>query len=429
MKQVFFPLDEKLELQPGSLTPLQLSYLAHFATGVSFERAAKMLMQHHGVSISASTSRRQTEAIGASAEVVQDEQAKAVLLQDSSLSEEEDISEIPEKQAISSDGCYISLRSNIYAEVKTAVIGEVHDHTCHTQRPDQEVKMKQITYFSRMARSETFTTLATGEVHRRKFLQAKKVCAVADGAEWIQHFLDAYRTDTVRILDFYHAAEYVSDIATLVRNAGTALPKIWLEEQLHELKHQGPRSVLEEVNRLLKDHPHVEDLETAVNYLHKREAMMHYPLFQQQGWPIGSGSAESSNTCVVQARLKGPGMHWEPRNVNPMLALRTGECNDRWEETRNQAFRHRLKTREATRFARQQQRYETMKQKVKKSILRFIFLLSLNKPKTTKIPVPSHQGDLVPPSPCMPDTKKTCRPPQSHPWRRYPRAKKDSVGQ
>jgi len=30
----FFPLDEKLELQPGSLTPRQLSHLAHFASVV-----------------------------------------------------------------------------------------------------------------------------------------------------------------------------------------------------------------------------------------------------------------------------------------------------------------------------------------------------------------------------------------------------------
>src|SRR5260370_41922649 len=83
VEQVFFPLDEKLELQPGSLTPLQLSHLIHFATVASFERAAKFLMQHHGVSVSASTSRKQAEAIGASAEEVQNKEANAVSLQDS----------------------------------------------------------------------------------------------------------------------------------------------------------------------------------------------------------------------------------------------------------------------------------------------------------------------------------------------------------
>ena len=109
MEQVFSPLDEKLELQPGSLTPSQQSHLAHFATVVSFERAAKFLMQHHGVCVSASTSRRQTEAIGACAEVVQNKEAKAVLQQGSFSSEKDVISEKIGKKVISSDGSYISL--------------------------------------------------------------------------------------------------------------------------------------------------------------------------------------------------------------------------------------------------------------------------------------------------------------------------------
>ena len=170
MEQVFFPLDEKLGLQPGSLTPLQSSYLIHFATEVSFERATKFLLHHHGVSISASTSRRQTEAVGACAEEVQDKQANDVLLHDDLGSEKDMPSNNSIKQAISSDGSYISLRGKKYAEVKTAVIGEVHENKSrHKLRPDQEVKMTKITYFSRMASAETFTDLATGEIHRRGF--------------------------------------------------------------------------------------------------------------------------------------------------------------------------------------------------------------------------------------------------------------------
>ena len=301
----------------------------------------------------------------------------------------------------------------------------MHENKRRIKRcPDQEVKMTNITYFSRMVPSETFTELAAGEVARRGFFQSKQVGAVSDGAEWIQHFIDAYRADTVRILDFYHAAEYVSTIAELVRDAGTTLPESWLAEQLHELKHQGPKKVLEEVHHLLKDHPHIEEIAKSVNYLQKREKMMHYPLFQQQGWPIGSGSVESANTCVVQSRLKGSGMHWEPRNVNPMLALRTGECNDRWNETRNQAFRQRLLTQKASRFARQKKRYDELKQKVEKSILHLLFLSSLCKPKIIEATVIPCQEEIAPPSPCISEAKSTCRPAPSHPWRRYPRAKK-----
>ena len=151
---------------------------------------------------------------------------------------------------------------------------------------------------------------------------------------------------------------------------------------------------------------------------------MHYPLFQQQGWPIGSGSAESANTCVVQERLKGPGMHWERRNVNPLLALRTGVCNDRWDETMRQASRHRLLTRRSRRCARHKKKYDELTQKVKRLFLRLFFFLPHSKLKTPPLPVsPPHRELLAAPS-CATDSRETRRPAQSHPWRRYPRAKK-----
>jgi hypothetical protein len=59
---------------------------------------------------------------------------------------------------------------------------------------------------------------------------------------------------------------------------------------------------------------------------------MQYPQFRAQGWPIGSGIVESANKLVVQARLKGPGMHWERTHINPLLALRLAVCNERWSE-------------------------------------------------------------------------------------------------
>ncbi len=331
--QVFFPLDEKLELQPGSLTPKQLSHLAQFASVVSFGQAVKLLKQHHGVEVSTSTSRRQTQAIGASAEAVQNEQAKEIEKQEAALRGEVSSTLENQKQVISSDGAYISLRDKVYAEVKTVTLGEVKEHSKRSrQRPAQEVKMTNITYFSRMTESQTFTELAAGEIARRGFFQVKQVAAVSDGAEWIQTFFGAHRLDAVRILDFYHASQYLNDIATIVRNAGTALPESWLYDQLHELKHQGPNKVLEEIDRLLREHQHLEELKQKVNYLQKRREMMQYPIFQKDGWPIGSGSVESANTHVVQSRMCGAGMHWEPRSVNPMLALRTSECNDRWHE-------------------------------------------------------------------------------------------------
>ena len=74
------------------------------------------------------------------------------------------------------------------------------------------------------------------------------------------------------------------------------------------------------------------DLRKPLAYLEKREAQMQYPAFQAQGWPIGSGVVESANKLVVEARLKGGGMHWARPNVNPVLGLWNIVCSGRWAE-------------------------------------------------------------------------------------------------
>jgi hypothetical protein len=421
----FFPLDEQLGLQPGSLTPLQLQHLTHFASLHAFGQAASMLEQHHGVQVSASTSRRQTEELGACAEAVQNEQAQVALRQQTTQTKKGTASKEVIKQVLSTDGSFISLRGKVWAEVKTMVVGEAQEKTpASKQRPTQEVKTVHLSYFSRMTDADTFSEVATGELDRRGVFQGQPLCAVQDGAEWIQSVIDAHRADAVRILDFSHAAEYVSDIATLVRTAGKPLEDHWVAEQLHELKHHGPSKVLAEVARLLTDFPEIEDLEKKVRYLQKREALMQYPHFQQQGWPIGSGSVESANSCVVQDRLKGPGMHWEGRHVNPMLALRIGVCNDRWQETMQQAFCQRLLLRSSRRHARQQDKGDQLRQKVNTLVLRLCLLLPRPQLPPSLIPVSAHQKALPAPSASSADSRQVSRPAPSHPWRRYPRAKK-----
>ncbi len=85
-------------------------------------------------------------------------------------------------------------------------------------------------------------------------------------------------------------------------------------------------------------------------------AQMEYARFREAGWPIGSGSGESANKLVVEARLKGAGMHWEKKNVNPMLALRNAFCNARWEEVWGQIEGEQRRQMQVRRQERHKQR-------------------------------------------------------------------------
>jgi hypothetical protein len=114
----------------------------------------------------------------------------------------------------------------------------------------------------------------------------------------------------------------------------------WQTRQLHSLKHDGPAGVLDSLRTCAAEQLTVPLVEENLAYLEKRVAQMQYPTFQAEGWPIGSGMVESANKVVVEARLKGAGMHWSRLSVNPLLALRNAVCNDRWAEAWEQRMAH-----------------------------------------------------------------------------------------
>ena len=128
-------------------------------------------------------------------------------------------------------------------------------------------------------------------------------------------------TDAIRILDFPHAGEHLNAVGQGQWGDGSREAQDWLTAQLHQLKHTGPEPVLAEVRRLVALHADPPDWATDVAYLEKRAAHMQYPAFQAAGWPIGDGAVESANKLVVEARLKGSGMHWARPHVDPMLGL------------------------------------------------------------------------------------------------------------
>jgi hypothetical protein len=339
----FSPLDEQLGLLSGGLTPRAEETLVRLSAWMSYESARELLQDLLGVRVSKATACRVTLATGEAA-LAKCEQEEERLKQEAPSA-----SEGAERQALSGDGAFIHLVGGEWAEVKTLSIGEV---SC-TKRG--EVCTQDLSYFSRLCAATRFEEAALVETHRRGLERASEVCAVQDGAEWLQGLTDYHRADAVRILDFAHAAEYVNEIGQAVREAGGRLPATWLEGVLHRLKHLGPARVLRHVSWLAARYPSAA-IQENLTYLQKREAHMQYPTYREAGWPIGSGSVESANKLVVEARLKGAGMRWGRQNINPMLVLRNAVCNRQWHETWAASMAHRQALRTSRRQAVSQQR-------------------------------------------------------------------------
>jgi hypothetical protein len=404
VRSAFFPLDEELGLLSGSLTPTQQEHLVHLAIWMPFAQAGKMLESLLGVQISEATVRRLTERAGAAYEAVQTSEAEQ-------SEPEGKASPVPEKQAMSSDGAYVPLVNGQWAEVRTAGIGDVPIQT--TTSGAEQMKVTNLSYFSRMTDAETFERLVEGEIRRRGVRDALAVCAVTDGAAWLQSFIDLHRPDAVRILDFPHAAEYVTAIGEAVKNSGRHLPKKWLEGVLHRLKHDGPDRVLLHLSRLCQRCLDPE-MDKKLRYLSTRRDLMQYPAYQQAGWPIGSGMIESANKVVMQARLKGSGMRWASSHVNPMLALRTAVCNQRWPQACQAIQKERLRQ---IHLQRQNKSNTHLTLLVASTLF---LLLRFRPPVPALVPVSSTPLKAAPSSSPPATLPGSSRPSASHPWKRGP---------
>ena len=407
--RVFFPLDNELALLPGNLAPRQHEHLVHVASWMPFAQASSLLTLLLGVQAGKETVRRLTEQAGRQVEQAQTQAAKAP------WQEESPTIAPPARLAMSADGAYVPLVKGEWAEVRTLAIGKIKTSCASGKKSEQ--RATDLSYFSRMTSAECFAELAEVETRRRQMVQAEQVCAVMDGAGWLQGLVDVHRPDALRILDFPHAAEHIALLLQTVEQAGMSLSAELLPRLLHHLKHQGPRALVRLASRLPAHLTEVEGVREHLGYLRKREALMNYPQFRKQGWPIGSGSVESANKLVVEARLKGAGMHWERQNVNPMLALRNGVCNERWTEIWQTGQRH---------LGEQQQQHRALRAKLRRErALALSDPLLLTSPplppqpptQPTQPPTPSMASSPPAPAATLPGS---CRPSAHHPWKRGP---------
>src|SRR5947209_16579213 len=263
--------------------------MVRLSTWMPYESARELLEDLLGMRVSKATAHRATLATGQAALAVWDAEVERL---------KQEAPQAPagaEKQALSGDGAMVHLVGGEWTEVKTLALGEV------TRNQRGEVCTQQLSYCSRLSDAASFEQATLLQTHRRGLERAAEVCAVQDGAEWLQGLVDYHRADAVRILDFAHAAEYLNEIGQAVQAAGGRLPAGWFEGVLHRLKHQGPARVLRHLRWLAARYPSPL-LQEKLTYLQKREAHMQYPAYQEAGWPIGSGSVESANKLVVEAR-------------------------------------------------------------------------------------------------------------------------------
>ena len=133
------------------------------------------------------------------------------------------------------------------------------------------------------------------------------------------------------IPDFYHAAEYLGDLAKAPHPADEEARGAWLEAWCGRSKREGGAAVLEGLRALeVRGHAAREALAEVARYFGNQVHRMDYPSYVSKGWAIGSGPVEAACKTVVGQRMKGAGMRWGADGADAVCHLRAlFKCGDR----------------------------------------------------------------------------------------------------
>jgi hypothetical protein len=187
----------------------------------------------------------------------------------------------------------------------------------------------------------TFLDRMNQEVERVKALYPRaRYLGIADGAKGNWEFLES-RTET-QIIDFYHAAEYLSGAADVLFWGRPKEKEQWFEDRCHSLKHESGAAavIVRELKRLAtvsRSATGQADVETAITYFsnQNKKGRMDYATWVGKSLPIGSGVTEAACKVIVKQRLCGSGMKWKEPGAAAVLSVRcltytTGRWSQFW---------------------------------------------------------------------------------------------------
>lgn len=179
--------------------------------------------------------------------------------------------------------------------------------------------------------------ILVAELKLRGASKAEQIVLTGDGAVWIWNRADELadalglpRNAIVKVVDFYHAVEHLTAIAE-ERAWSAAQRKAWVRRQRRQLYDGHIDRVLDAIRALCRGR-NAKKIGVHLSYFENRRDYLRYDLFRAMGLPCGSGATESAIRRVVNLRLKGPGIFWEPKNAERMLHLRAYLKAGRWDE-------------------------------------------------------------------------------------------------
>jgi len=197
------------------------------------------------------------------------------------------------------------------------------------QHPPQKLLT---TTWATMQDSCVFGKMARMEAERRGIRNAQEVIIIGDGGNWIDPICEQHFACHQRIIDYYHAAEHLHEVAKATHPSNEKTRGKLADQLVNWLWHGKRLKLLQTLETLSEQagvpqqsdpptHPR-RVLADNLGYFQRHQQHMDYPSYRARGWPIGSGIIESGVKRFGK-RVKGTEQFWNLNGAEAILALRS----------------------------------------------------------------------------------------------------------
>lgn len=192
-------------------------------------------------------------------------------------------------------------------------------------------------YVAGREEADAFGKRLWGQLQQRGLDERSLRLLLGDGAPWIWNLAATYFPEVPQLLDFYHAAEHLHATAEAVWPE-KATAQRWWQQRLEQLRGSQEANFFAALQWLAKRHT-TNDADVSpqrlLKYFQDNRERLNYTWALRHHLPIGSGQVESAARHIVQQRLKQSGMRWSDPGAQAILNLRTlhrnGEFEQYWE--------------------------------------------------------------------------------------------------
>lgn len=217
------------------------------------------------------------------------------------------------------------------AKTREVKLGCVFTQTALDEKGRPVREQNSTTYVGAIESSVDFGHRIYAEAVRRGMLGARRTAVITDGARYNKSIFTEHFPHAIRILDLYHAREYLADFTQ--KTCRLSLDSSFHQE-CYALLDEGniPRLSAKMQQALPRSGPRRKEGITQIGYFRENAQAMRYAEFRRMGLFVGSGVIEAGCKNVIGRRLKQSGMFWSLAGANAIISLRCCFSSKRFEQ-------------------------------------------------------------------------------------------------